>query len=152
MLIEHLFVLIIQRMCTSMSLMSPALWGRCRSNTTVQYGLAAIVGGLGTWIMWRAGQFEEAASARAFILGLVLEVCAVIAAWHWRSAAWAAREGALERHMQDLRTELHGLAEAVQTLKDERNQREAAHALRLAIDAAADARTERRQLLTLVED
>lgn len=135
-----------------MSLMSPTLWGRCKSNAAIQYGLAAIVGGLGTWIMWRAGQLEGAASARAFVLGLVLEACAVIAAWHWRSTAWAAREGALERQMQDLRTEVHDLVEAVQTLQAERNQREAAHVLRLAVDAAADARTERRSLLTLVED
>lgn len=135
-----------------MSLMSPALWGRCRSNTAIQYSLAAIVGGLGTWIMWRAGQLEGAASPRAFVLGLVLEACAVIAAWHWRSVAWAAREGVFERQMQDLRTELHRLAEVVQALQVERDQREAVHVLRLAVDTAAEARADRRQLLTLVDD
>lgn len=86
--------------------MSPTLRGRWRGAV---YTLAAVVGMLGAYLMWRATQLEGSSLDRAFGVGLTLEVCGVLIAWGCRSAAYRARDEAVENQLAGVRRELREL-------------------------------------------
>lgn len=131
--------------------MGPALRGRSKRAVKIQYTLTAMVWALGAYSMWRATQVDGDSVPNAFTIGLMLQLLAVVGGMHFSRAARDAREYKMESDVQRLRMDLRRVVKQVERLCEDRDDREAAAALRAAVDRA-DVHQGRRGWVQIVRD